>query len=134
VIRPHPRGDIGQDGGLDERARPVDPLAAGAQRGALVHGVPDLAHQALGGRLRGQRPQVRGGVRGIARTQGGHRGGELVGELVVEITDDDDPLGRGAGLAGIVHSAGDRRFHGLGDVVAVQHDEGGPTQAERVWA
>ena len=41
-----------------------------------------------------------------------------------QVADNDDPLGCGAGLAGIAHPAGDGPFHGSGEVVAVQHDEG----------
>jgi hypothetical protein len=56
--RPHLRRHVGEDGCLDEGTRPLDALAAGAQRGALGDGVVDLLDERLRGLLRRQRAEV----------------------------------------------------------------------------
>lgn len=56
--RPHLRRHVGEDGCLDEGTRPLDALAAGAQRGALGDGVVDLLDERLCGLLRRQRAEV----------------------------------------------------------------------------
>src|SRR5690606_28495890 len=52
-----------------------------------------------------------------------HRGGELLQERVVQLVRDDEPLGRVAGLPGVVQARVDGRTHGRVEVVRGQEDE-----------
>ena len=107
--RPHLRRDPGQDGRLDERAGPVDPVAAGVHDRALADRVVDLLHQDLRRALGGQRPVVHAGVGRVTGDLRGHRLGELPDELVVDAVGDDHPLGRVARLAARSPSGPPRR-------------------------
>jgi len=53
----------------------------------------------------------------------GHGGGELLHELVIDLVDHNEPLGGGAHLAAVHHSAHDTHLHGGVDVRVLEHDE-----------
>ena len=59
----------------------------------------------------------------VARLDRGDRGGELLEERLVELVDDDEPLGRVAGLAGVVEARGDGGLDGRVEVVGAEQDE-----------
>ena len=60
----------------------------------------------------------------VARLDLGELRRELLEERVVELVDDDEPLGRVAGLAAVVEARVDRGLHGGVEVVGREQDEG----------
>ena len=105
------------------RGRRAVARAAREHGGALRHGAVDLLLQALGGELGRERAEH--GVVGdrVADLRAGHRGGELLDERLVQVVDDDEALGRVAGLAVVVQTSVDGGLHGGVEVVGGQQDE-----------
>src|SRR3954452_1585656 len=123
VVGPHLRGDVGEDRGLDERARMVGAATAGDHRGALVDRVLDLRVQILRRLLAGQRREAGGRVARVAGGECRERLLEAGDEVVVDVLWDDQPLGRDAGLTAVLHPARRGRLDRAPEVVGVEHDE-----------
>ena len=112
--------DAGDDRGLEEVA-----LAAAArhERRAGVDRLLDLRLQPVRRRGRRQRPDRRVARRRVAGLDLGERRGELLDEVVVELVDDDEPLGRVAGLAGVLQPPADGLLDDGVEVVGLEDDE-----------
>src|SRR3954447_24566806 len=122
-VRPHLRRDVGEDRRLDEGAGVLRAPAAGDHRRTLVDRVLDLRVQVLGRLLARQRGQRGRRVAGVAGGEGGERLLESLDEGLVDVLGDDQPLGRDAGLAGVLHPAHRGGLDGAAEVLGVEHDE-----------
>ena len=118
------RLDVSQDRRLHVGAGTIDPLAADQHLRALGDGCSTCFEQLHQGRFAGKRTQRRLLVHRVAGLQRAERRLEPLQELVGELVDDDESLGRAAGLAGIVHPAPDRPGDGVVEVGVLEHDEG----------
>ena len=118
------RLDVGEDRRLHERAGAIDALAAHHSLAPCGDGAVDLLEKSHQCRFGGQAAERRLLVHRVAGLERRERRLELLQELVGDRVDDDEPLGRAAGLSGVVHPAPDGPFDGVVEVGVFEHDEG----------
>jgi len=121
--RGHAVGDIGQHSRLIVVARTFGLAAAEQQRGAFFEGGAHLLVEFVAQVETCHRADVGVGGQRIADLQLARGFDEFTGEFLDHAFFDDQALGRGAHLAGVLVTANHGSLHGFVEIGVVEHDE-----------